>query len=303
MTNKGARAILRLPRMPERQLRFLIALETFTRRGDGWREAGTDLLAEVAGLSPRTVAKARRELAAASLIGYRRGHGRGHVSAYQVRLPGLAGDGLKVATEDATFKGGSVVATFTAPKGGNDVATFTQPERWQTEPVKVANEPDKGGKRNAVTRENSSEALKEIALEPSAARERAREAGPAVHSREEPRPEPARTDDQNFSGNGDRPRPAAQARGGLRTAADRRPGHGYGQCYRCRGWLPVMAEGRLPPHNDPGGGFCINMRLRPEPRVGCRRCGTERRSLAWNGYCADCDAALERAGRDREAGP
>ena len=42
MTNYGTCAILALPKMPERRLRFLLALETFTRGEDGRREAGTN---------------------------------------------------------------------------------------------------------------------------------------------------------------------------------------------------------------------------------------------------------------------
>ena len=175
MTNKGARAILGLPQMPERQLRFLLALETFTRREDGWRPSGTELLADAAGLSPRTVAKARSELVAAGLIDYRRGDGRGHVSTYQIRAPGVADHHLKVATEVATFK------------GGNDVATFTQAERWQPEPVKVADQADKGSRRNALTSRNSFGAPKDSALKESALPRPvlAGSGGPAVNSPEE----------------------------------------------------------------------------------------------------------------------
>src|SRR5262245_57367021 len=134
--------------MPERQLRFLLALETFKSDGSGWREAGTDLLARTAGLSPRTVAKARDELVASGAIEYRRGgRTRGQRSNY--RMPGIDKDidQLKVARE---------------------AATFTVAQRWQPGSVKVANRPAKGGRRNAPTSANVSGALKESALQESA---------------------------------------------------------------------------------------------------------------------------------------
>ena len=87
MTNFGTRAILALPKMPERRLRLLLALETFTRGEDGWREAGTGLLASTAGLSVNTAARARRELAKSGVIEYGRGDGRGHLSTYRIKVP------------------------------------------------------------------------------------------------------------------------------------------------------------------------------------------------------------------------
>ena len=44
-SNYRTRAILRLPKLSERQRSFLLALETITRGEDGWRKAGLDLLA------------------------------------------------------------------------------------------------------------------------------------------------------------------------------------------------------------------------------------------------------------------
>jgi hypothetical protein len=89
VTNFGALAILALPKMPERQLRFLLALETVTARGS-WREAQTELLARQAGLSVRTAIKARAELAKAGMIEYRPGTGPGHPGRY--RLPAIVGE-------------------------------------------------------------------------------------------------------------------------------------------------------------------------------------------------------------------
>jgi hypothetical protein len=79
-----------LRKLPERQRAVLIGLETFTRGEDGWRAAGTVLLAEAAGLSVTTLDKARRELVASGLIDYRRGDGRGHVSTYRIKVPNIA---------------------------------------------------------------------------------------------------------------------------------------------------------------------------------------------------------------------
>ena len=45
MTNFGALAVLALPGIPERQLRFLLALETVTARDGGWRTTETGVLA------------------------------------------------------------------------------------------------------------------------------------------------------------------------------------------------------------------------------------------------------------------
>jgi hypothetical protein len=155
VTNYGTCAILALPRLPDRQLRFLLALETFKPDDCGWREAGTELLATTAGLSPRTVAKARGELVAAGEVQYRRGDGRGHCSTYRMRRIDDRIDRIKVATEAATFKGG---------KRGDHLSA----QRWQPGSVKVANRPAKGGRRNAPTSANASGALKESALKESA---------------------------------------------------------------------------------------------------------------------------------------
>ena len=86
MTNFGALAILALPKLPERQLRFLLALETVTARDGGWREAETGMLADLAHQSVNTAAKARSELAKAGLIEYRPGTGPGHPGTYRILL-------------------------------------------------------------------------------------------------------------------------------------------------------------------------------------------------------------------------
>jgi hypothetical protein len=132
MTNYGIRAILALPWLPERQLRFLLALETFTSGDGGWREAGTALLAQYAGQSVNTTVKARAELVKSGAVEYRPGSGRGHVGSYRTKVPSYLG-------------------------------YLSSPERYpsagrkgtQTEPVKVP-------KQNAVTCENESAVLKEV---------------------------------------------------------------------------------------------------------------------------------------------
>jgi hypothetical protein len=91
VTNYGALAILALPKMPERQLRLLIALETVSPSGTSWRSIGTKLLASKAGLSPATIRVARNELVHAGTIAYVPGNGRGHLSTFRL-LFAIKGD-------------------------------------------------------------------------------------------------------------------------------------------------------------------------------------------------------------------
>jgi hypothetical protein len=79
VTNYGAIAILAaLPEeAPARQVRVLIALETFRAGDDGWRKAGRVLLCQTANISRWTVQRARAELIGAKLIEYDPGRGRG----------------------------------------------------------------------------------------------------------------------------------------------------------------------------------------------------------------------------------
>jgi hypothetical protein len=148
VTNFGALAILALPKMPERQLRFLLALETFTRGEDGWREAGAEKLIERTGLSVNTAIKARGELVAAGAIDYRRGNGAGHVSVYRIRLPGI-GDHLGSRPKKV-------------PKNVGDLKRYPTEARkgTQTRPKKVP-------KRNAVTSGNAFGGLEPSGLDTS----------------------------------------------------------------------------------------------------------------------------------------
>ena len=91
MTNYGAIAILSaLPeRAPARQVRLLIAIETFRPDGDGWRRAGADLLARTANISLSTLKRARPELVDEKLIEYTAGRWRGQLSQYRLLIPQL----------------------------------------------------------------------------------------------------------------------------------------------------------------------------------------------------------------------
>ena len=131
MTNVGVREILALPKMPERQLRFLIALETFTCGEDGWREAGTELLASAAGLSVNTIVKARGELGASGAIEYRRGNGRGQVSTYRRKVPAT------LSTFPSRERYPTMLGTFQAPERyPTMLGTFQAPERYPSRPRK-----------------------------------------------------------------------------------------------------------------------------------------------------------------------
>ena len=164
MTNYGTRAILALPKMPERQLRFLLALETFTRNEDGWREAGTALLARTAGLSVKTAVRARAELVKSAAIGYQPGNGRGQVGTYRLKVVindvHLSEPG-KVPSDGAHLSG--------AGKVSSDGAHLSEPERYPNERRKgTPTGSKKVPTRNASTSQNAFAALEPLALEPSA---------------------------------------------------------------------------------------------------------------------------------------
>lgn len=166
MTNFGARAILALPKMPERQLRLLLALETFSRREDGWREAGTELLASTAGLSVKTTARARVELVKSGAIEYRRGNGRRRFSTYR----------LKVVINDVPLPEPGKVPSDSAPLSG--AGKVPSDSAHLSGPGKVVEQPRKGTqtgsgkvpKRNPATSGNASGELEPHELEPSSSR-------------------------------------------------------------------------------------------------------------------------------------
>lgn len=142
MTNYGALAILALGRMPERQLRFLIALETITPAADGSRQIGATLLASKAGLSPSTAQRTRAELIKAGRIQYTRGNGRGNLSTYR----------LKFSTDP--------------DKGSHDTDNLSGAERCSSGSVKVVNGTHKGSHRNPVTSANANGGLSTYGLGP-----------------------------------------------------------------------------------------------------------------------------------------
>jgi hypothetical protein len=96
MTNYGAIAILKaLPaagtKHEGRQLRILIAIETFRSDSDGWRRIGQDLLARTANVSVPTLKRARADLINAKLIDYEPSRTKGVVSGYRLLVDGIKG--------------------------------------------------------------------------------------------------------------------------------------------------------------------------------------------------------------------
>ncbi len=142
MTNYGALAILALPPMPERQLRFLIAVETVKVGDDGLRRIGSALLARTAGISHNTLAKARADAVKAGHVEFERGDGRGNVSGYRILFP---------------IKGTNIAGPLPAPER---VPTGA-PKGYQPSGIK-------GTSPNALTSGNANGALKALALEASA---------------------------------------------------------------------------------------------------------------------------------------
>jgi len=178
VTNHGTRAILGLPKMPERQLQLLLALETFTPRDDGWREVGTKLLASTAGLSATTATRARRDLVKSGAIEYERGDGKGHLSTYRIKVPHgvvhLPEPG-KVVTDGGDLKGGHNADDLKGGhnaddlEGGHIVDDLSGPGKVVTKaPERSPNSPRKGSHRNPATSGNAIGALEALALEPSA---------------------------------------------------------------------------------------------------------------------------------------
>jgi hypothetical protein len=152
VTNYGTLAILALPWLPERQLRFLLALETVTGRDGDWREISTGLLARQARLSVRTVIKARAELVESKRIEYRPGTGPGHPGKHRL--------------------------LFDVDKPGKNAAPVN---RCKQPPATGANASRNRCSPNAPASANANAALEPSALESSSARPRApaRPRGPA----------------------------------------------------------------------------------------------------------------------------
>jgi hypothetical protein len=144
VTNEAILAVLALPGIPGRQLRFLLALGTFARGEHGWRKAGIRLLASKAGLSPTTAAKARGELVKAGVIEFARGRGHG-LSTYRIRLPGIA-DYLDADTTNA----GTQPSTKNAGTRAEQLA-------YQPAPRSVPTGPDLSTSPNAPASGNANE--------------------------------------------------------------------------------------------------------------------------------------------------
>lgn len=160
MTNYGTLAILALPKMPERQLRFLAALETVTPREGDWREIETGVLAGQAGESVNTAARARAELVAADLIEYRPGTGPGHPGRYRIR----------VEVDKPPKNAGRVKP----PKNAGGVNPPKQA------PVSHPKASEKPTTPNAATSADADIALEPLALEPSSLSRAGRDLGAAL---------------------------------------------------------------------------------------------------------------------------
>lgn len=112
VTNFGALAIMAaLPHTaPSRQLRLLLAVETFTPDSHGWRKVGSHKLMEVAGISYPTYKQARREVIEQRLAEYEPGNGSGYLSRWRLLI-----ELLQVEGGNPPVEGGNP----TPRKGGN----------------------------------------------------------------------------------------------------------------------------------------------------------------------------------------
>jgi hypothetical protein len=189
MTNYGTLAILALPKMPERRLRFLLALETVTCDADGWRKIGTGLLASKAGLSVTTATRARRDLVASGAVEYERGDGKGHLSAYRMKVPHDVvhlpepgkvpsnGDDLEGGHNGDDLKGGHNGDDL---KGGHNADDLSGPGKVVKQaPQRSSNRPLKGSHRIAATSGNAIGGLEPYGLGSSGLRAARRHLGAA----------------------------------------------------------------------------------------------------------------------------
>lgn len=139
------RQVLALGPMPERQLRFLIALATWLSDETRTVRVGFGQLIADSGTALNTARKARRELEAARKLASTVGRGKGNLTVWTVLcLPETAFP----AESEAAAKGTSDVDPFSADsKGTSDVDPFTpvdnSPKGTSREPQKVPNEAPK----------------------------------------------------------------------------------------------------------------------------------------------------------------
>jgi len=162
-SNYRTRAIMRLPKLPERQRAFLIGLETITRDEGGWREAGLDVIAWCAGQSESTAVRARDQVVACGLVEYRRGGGgRGDTGAY--RLAPLIDDDRTSPPK----KGRHNADDLPGPgKGSQDADDLPEPGKVVKQaPERSSNRPEKGSHRNPATSGNAASAFNPLVLNP-----------------------------------------------------------------------------------------------------------------------------------------
>jgi hypothetical protein len=84
VSNYRVRQVLALGPMPDRQLRFLVALATWLPDDTRIVSVGFDTLIAETGNARNTVRQARRELEAARKVTSKRGDGRGHLTLWTV---------------------------------------------------------------------------------------------------------------------------------------------------------------------------------------------------------------------------
>jgi hypothetical protein len=282
VTNDAILAILALD-IPERQLRFLFALGTFTRGKGGWRQAGMKLLAAKAGgLSPTTAAKARGELVKAGTIEFVRGKGHG-LSTYRITLPAIA-DHLVGADDESTKNAGDLPSTKNA--GGHQMTKNAgdpeDQERWRSPDDQPA------PRRRPVGHLQTT-------------RPNAPASGNAKHGSYTYGSKDLGAPDPGLNGNAEsapaaaaRPAPKGRA---ARLTDDGPPRPGYGLCPECRDWQVVKATGgRIGRHNAHVRGRydqCPGSGRPPAEPVPCIRC--ERTDVALNGYglCQACRKAIK----------
>jgi hypothetical protein len=97
------------PTTPPRQLRLMLAIETFPAEADGWRPIAAELLMEAANISYPTFKTARQEVRAAGWADYEPGHGAGYGTGTPSRW--------RLLVDLQTWEGR--VTTSSDSKGGN----------------------------------------------------------------------------------------------------------------------------------------------------------------------------------------
>ena len=281
MTNDAILAILALPDIPERQLRFLLALATFTRGQHGWRKAGTTLLAAKAGHSPTTAVKARGELVKAGTIEFVRGKGRG-LSAYRIRLPAIA-DHIVGADDETTNDAGDQPTTNNAgdqpttknagdQQGARNAGDQPGTVEHQPAPRRPPTGSDLTTSPNAPASGNANEGSSTYGSQ-SSGRRRPRLNGSleGLHD--------GQGDDDDQS-----------------EAEFRLPGHG--RCSTCGGSFAVAGGGTITRHRDrrDWSTWCAGSRQPPTEPVPCARCGQTGVALgATTRLCAACRRATAEA--------